>query len=56
MTLGLYHDRYRRQREGWRFASRRLEVRYQGPPDGSGRIFASAPAASGAAVEGGAPA
>jgi ketosteroid isomerase-like protein len=34
--LALYHDDYRREREGWRFARRELEVLYQGPPDLSG--------------------
>lgn len=46
LTLGLYHDRYRRLPEGWRFASRRLEVRYQGPPDGSGKVFTDATASA----------
>jgi hypothetical protein len=40
--IALYHDVYRRTPEGWRFASRRLEVVYQGPPDLSGRYTAPA--------------
>ena len=33
LLAALYHDAYRREPAGWRFASRRLEVLYQGPPD-----------------------
>jgi ketosteroid isomerase-like protein len=36
ILLALYHDDYRREPDGWRFARRELEVRYQGPPDLSG--------------------
>jgi ketosteroid isomerase-like protein len=36
MLLALYHDDYRREGEDWRFASRELQVLYQGPPDLSG--------------------
>lgn len=33
LLLALYHDDYRREPEGWRFARRELQVLYQGPPD-----------------------
>jgi len=33
LLLALYHDDYRREPGGWRFARRELEVLYQGPPD-----------------------
>ena len=36
VLLALYHDDYRREPDGWRFARRELDVRYQGPPDLSG--------------------
>jgi len=36
VLLALYHDDYRREAGQWRFARRRLEVLYQGPPDLSG--------------------
>jgi ketosteroid isomerase-like protein len=36
ILLALYHDDYRRESGRWRFVRRRLEVRYQGPPDLSG--------------------
>lgn len=36
LMVALYHDAYRRTPEGWRFARRRLEALYQGPPDLSG--------------------
>jgi len=35
-TLGVYHDRYTRQDGGWRFARRRFDVLYMGPPGLSG--------------------
>lgn len=41
LLLALYHDDYRREKDGWRFARRELEVRYQGPPD-----LSAAPAGS----------
>ncbi len=41
LNYAIYHDRYRRTEEGWRFAERRYEVRYVddaplagGPPSG----------------------
>jgi hypothetical protein len=33
VLLALYHDEYRREDGGWRFARRELEPLYQGPPD-----------------------
>lgn len=36
LLLALYHDAYRREAPGWRFARRELEVLYHGPPDLSG--------------------
>ena len=36
---GRYHDTYRRTDDGWRFASRRLELLYQGATDMSGKAF-----------------
>lgn len=36
ILLTLYHDDYRREAGQWRFTRRRLDVRYQGPPDLSG--------------------
>ncbi|MCG8591309.1 MAG: nuclear transport factor 2 family protein [Proteobacteria bacterium] len=32
-TLGIYHDRLRRDDDGWRFSERRFQVLYSGPPD-----------------------
>jgi uncharacterized protein (TIGR02246 family) len=32
-TLGVYHDDYERSAEGWRFARRRFDFLYAGPPD-----------------------
>ena len=37
--VALYHDQYRRVDGSWRFAHRRLQVLYQGPPDLSGQAF-----------------
>lgn len=36
LTLGVYHDRLRREKEGWRFVERRFHPLYSGPPDLSG--------------------
>lgn len=36
VLLALYHDEYRREAGEWRIARRRLEPKYQGPPDLSG--------------------
>ena len=36
LTVGFYHDVYQRTQAGWRFAERRFEVAYAGPPDLSG--------------------
>ena len=36
LTLGVYHDAYTRAAGAWRFASRRFDVLYGGPPDLSG--------------------
>lgn len=36
VTLGCYHDVYRRSETGWKFAERRFEFDYTGPPDLSG--------------------
>lgn len=36
LTIGVYHDRYRRLDGGWRFARRRFDILYSGPPDLSG--------------------
>jgi ketosteroid isomerase-like protein len=36
LLLALYHDDYRRESGAWRIARRRLEPKYQGPPDLSG--------------------
>lgn len=33
LTLGVYHDRYLREDDAWRFARRRFDVLYMGPPD-----------------------
>ena len=33
LTLGVYHDRYQRDPDGWRFAERRFHAMYSGPPD-----------------------
>jgi hypothetical protein len=35
-TLGTYHDVYRRETSGWRFAERSFEFVYTGPPDLTG--------------------
>jgi hypothetical protein len=35
-TVGVYHDRYRRIDGEWRFARRRFDMLYSGPPDLSG--------------------
>jgi hypothetical protein len=39
LTLGVYHDRYIREDGEWRFALRRFDVLYAGPPDLSGDAF-----------------
>ena len=36
LTLGVYHDDYVREDEGWRFALRRFDPLYMGKPDLSG--------------------
>ena len=33
LTLGVYHDRFRRDPDRWRFAERRFHAMYMGPPD-----------------------
>ena len=33
LTLGVYHDRLRRTKDGWRFQERRFEALYSGAPD-----------------------
>jgi hypothetical protein len=33
LTIGVYHDRYRRKADGWRFGERRFHALYSGPPD-----------------------
>ncbi len=38
LLLALYHDEYRREDGRWRFARRRLDARYHGPPDLSGAL------------------
>lgn len=38
LMSALYHDRYRFEAGTWRFAARRLEVLYHGPPDLSGPL------------------
>lgn len=39
LMLAVYLDRYRRVDGRWRFAERRFEVLYMGPPDLSGKTF-----------------
>jgi ketosteroid isomerase-like protein len=39
MLLFIYHDEYERTAAGWRIASRRMQLLYQGPPDLSGQSF-----------------
>lgn len=38
LTVGVYHDRCERDGGQWRFARRRFDVLYQGPPDLSGQV------------------
>ncbi len=38
LTLGVYHDRLRREPAGWRFRERRFEPLYSGAPDLSGPL------------------
>jgi ketosteroid isomerase-like protein len=33
LNLGVYHDEYRYTEQGWRFARRRFDPLYMGPPD-----------------------
>ena len=33
LNVGVYHDDYRRTAAGWRFACRRFDLLYSGPPD-----------------------
>lgn len=39
MLLFIYHDEYEKTTQGWRIASRKMQLLYQGPPDLSGRTF-----------------
>ena len=39
IMVGFYDDTYRRETEGWRFASRALTKLYAGPADLSGQFF-----------------
>ena len=38
LSIGVYHDRYERTGEGWRFVTRRFDPLYLGQPDLSGQI------------------
>ncbi|MDE0885478.1 MAG: nuclear transport factor 2 family protein [Myxococcota bacterium] len=38
-TMGAYRDDYCQEDGAWRFARRRLQVFYMGPPDMSGRVM-----------------
>lgn len=38
LTVGVYHDHCVREEGTWRFAKRRFDVLYQGPPDLSGGV------------------
>jgi len=38
LSIGHYHDRYRRVRGEWLFSRRRFDVLYMGPPDLSGAV------------------
>ena len=33
LTLGVYHDKLRREADGWRFSERDFHAMYSGPPD-----------------------
>jgi uncharacterized protein (TIGR02246 family) len=39
LTIGVYHDRYVHEDDAWRFAVRRFDILYTGPPDLSGESF-----------------
>ena len=38
-SVGVYHDQYVREGEVWRFAKRKFDLLYMGPPDLSGQLI-----------------